>query len=68
MSGLEPTGTQILAFTPNILDASAIDWPWFPVEAVITPLSRSSGLRLEMRFMPPLILNTPVGWTFSCFT
>ncbi|MBA7609413.1 hypothetical protein ES703_16604 [subsurface metagenome] len=39
-----------------------------PVEAVMTPLSFSSGLRFEMRLMPPLILNTPVGWTFSCFT
>ena len=45
-----------------------MDWPWLPVDAVMTPRLLSSGLSWETRFMPPRILKDPVGWKFSCFT
>ena len=68
LSGLAFSWTQTVAFTPNIFEASAMDWPWLPVEAVMTPLSLSSGLSWETRLMPPLILKAPVGCMFSCLT
>ncbi len=68
LSGLAPSWTQTVALTPNIFDARAMDWPWLPVEAVMTPFAFSSGLSWETRFMPPLILKAPVGCRFSCLT
>ena len=47
MTGFASSGTQIVALTPKIRAANAIDWPWLPVEAVITPRSRSSALELR---------------------
>ena len=48
--------------------ANEIDWPWLPVEAVITPLRRSSSLSCETRLTPPRTLKAPTGWWFSCLT
>ncbi|MDP2899984.1 MAG: hypothetical protein Q8O47_03330 [Candidatus Bathyarchaeota archaeon] len=62
LSGLGFLGTHMIAFTPNIFDAKAMDWPWFPVEAVTTPRRLSSSLSWLTRLIPPLILNAHVGW------
>ncbi len=67
LSGLLPVGTTIVHGTPSRRHASAIDWPWLPVVAVITP-RRSSGVRSATRFRPPRTLNAPVGLWFSCLT
>ena len=67
-SGFAPSGTQIVARTPCRRAAYAIDWPWFPVEAVTRPRSRSSGVSCETRLIPPRTLNAAVGLWFSCFT
>ena len=67
LSGLLPIGTTIVQGTPSRWQASAIDCPWLPVVAVITP-RRSSGLRFATRFNPPRTLNAPVGLQFSCLT
>ena len=45
-----------------------MDWPWFPVEALITPALRSSLVSWLSRLMPPRTLNAPTGWWFSCLT
>jgi len=64
--GFASLGTQMVALTLWILAARAMDWPWLPVLAVMTPLVRSSGVSWAMRFRPPRILNAPVGLWFSC--
>ena len=43
LSGLLPTGTATMHGTPARCAANAIDWPWLPVLAVMTPRSRSSS-------------------------
>jgi hypothetical protein len=39
-----------------------------PVDAVITPRSRSSSESCETRLTPPRTLKAPTGWWFSCLT
>jgi hypothetical protein len=39
----------------------AIDWPWFQVEAAITPRSRSPAPSWESRLTPPRTLKAPTG-------
>ena len=56
-----------MAFTPNSLQALAIDWPWLPEDAVITPSFFSSSVRLKSRLMPPRPLKAPRGRYSSCF-
>ncbi len=65
---LAPRGTHTIACTPNSRAAYAIDWPWLPVEAAMTPRRRSSSPSWDTRLMPPRTLNAPVGWKFSCLT
>ena len=67
-TGFAPSGTQIRAGTPNRRAAKATDWPWLPVEAAITPRSRSEASRCETRLTPPRTLKAPTGWWFSCLT
>ena len=62
MTGLACSGTQMMARTPNKAAANAIDWPWLPVDAEITPRSRSAALSWLIRFTPPRTLNAPTGW------
>ena len=52
LSGFGFLGTHTIAFTPNILDASAMDWPWFPVEAVTTPRRLSVCAQLADEVYP----------------
>jgi len=59
--GLDFSDITTVTGTLNRLDAYTIDRAWFPVETVTTPLSLCFRFRLCMRFMPPLVLNTPVG-------
>ncbi len=60
--GLAFWGTTMRAWTPKIRAAKATDCPWLPVEAVITPRDRSSGLSWETKLMPPRTLKAPIGW------
>jgi hypothetical protein len=61
LTGFAPSGTQTIARTPKRPAANAIDWPWFPVDAVTTPARRSSSLSCETRLTPPRTLNAPIG-------
>src|SRR3954470_13600597 len=54
--------------TPWSRLAKAIDWPWLPVLALMTPRRRSPAGSCAIRFNPPRILNAPVGLWFSCLT
>jgi hypothetical protein len=68
LTGFAPSGTQIVALTPKSRAPWATDWPWFPVDDAMTPLSRSAALSCEARLTPPRTLNAPVGRWFSCLT
>jgi len=61
LTGFASSGTQIVAATPKMRAANAIDWPWFPVEAAIMPRLRSSSLSWETRLTPPRTLKAPTG-------
>ena len=52
-SGLLPRGTRIVHGTPARRQANAIDWPWLPVEAVITPRARWPSSSEATRLIPP---------------
>ena len=67
LSGFAPSGAAITARTPKVLAAYAIDWPWFPVDAVMTPRVRSSSDSRESRLSPPRTLNAPTGVAVSSF-
>jgi hypothetical protein len=58
----------MIALTPKRFAANAIDCPWFPVEAQISPRCRSSSESCETRLTPPRTLKAPTGWWFSCLT
>jgi hypothetical protein len=66
LTGFAFSGTQMVAGTPKRRAAYAIDCPWFPVEAEMTPSSRSSALSCASRLTPPRTLKAPTGWWFSC--
>src|SRR3954471_9176344 len=68
LTGLAPTGTQMIACVPKSLAAYATDWPWFPVDAAISPARSSCSGSCETRLTPPRTLNAPVGRSFSCLT
>ena len=61
LEGLFPTGTTIVHGTPARVAAKAIDWPWFPVVAEMTPRVRSASSSRATRCSPPRTLNAPVG-------
>ena len=67
-TGFAPSGTQMTVRTPKSRPAKAIDWPWLPVDAVITPRRRSSSESCETRLTPPRTLKLQTGWWFSCLT
>jgi hypothetical protein len=62
LTGFAFSGTQMVAGTPKRRAAYAIDCPWFPVEAAMTPDSRSSAPSCEIRLTPPRTLKAPIGW------
>ena len=59
----------MVAARPWCAAARAIDCPWLPRVALITPLTAGSRCNSSCRYTaPPRTLKAPTGVWFSCFT
>lgn len=65
LPGVVIEATYTVTPTPASCPARATPWPWLPVEAVITPVSRALSPSTRILFAEPRTLNEPVGMRCS---
>jgi len=67
VAAIRRLGANVAERIPCTSAAKAIDWPWFPVEALTTPAARSSSPKWPNSVSPPRTLKALTGFANSSF-